>query len=128
MRRIFPLLLILLLLCGCGGNRDRGKRPQMCRAAASYADFMVVTSDNPRGENPYAILKDILAGMDGFDTPFAVIENRRDATKFALEQARAGDVVLLAGKGHEDYQIIGDTVYPYDEKKIVQELIKGLKE
>ena len=66
--------------------------------------------------------------MDGFDTPFAVIENRRDATKFALEQARAGDVVLLAGKGHEDYQIIGDTVYPYDEKKIVQELIKGLKE
>ena len=61
----------------------------MCRAAASYADFMVVTSDNPRGENPYAILKDILAGMDGFDTPFAVIENRRDATKFALEQARA---------------------------------------
>ena len=118
----------LIALFGCGGNRDRGKRPQMCRAAASYADFMVVTSDNPRGENPYAILKDILAGMDGFDTPFAVIENRRDATKFALEQARAGDVVLLAGKGHEDYQIIGDTVYPYDEKKIVQELIKGLRE
>ena len=118
----------LIALFGCGGNRDRGKRPQMCRAAASYADFMVVTSDNPRGENPYAILKDILAGLDGFDTPFAVIENRRAATKFALEQARPGDVVLLAGKGHEDYQIIGDTVYPYDEKEIVRELIKGLKE
>ena len=110
----------VIALFGCGGDRDRGKRAEMGRIAARYADFVVVTSDNPRTEEPYAILHDILAGMRGSATPFAVIENRREAIRFALEHAQTGDEVVLCGKGHETYQEIGTEKYPLDEREAVR--------
>ncbi len=109
----------VLLVFGCGGDRDRGKRAQMGRLAAMLADFVVLTSDNPRTESPYAILHDVLDGMRGSGTPFAVIEDRREAIAYALDHARGGDVVLLAGKGHETYQIIGDKTLALDERDVV---------
>ncbi len=113
----------LILVFGCGGDRDRGKRPQMGQAAENGADVVVLTDDNPRTEDPRQILDDIEAGM----TPgrHVRIEGRRDAISHALSEARDGDVVLLAGKGHETYQIIGETKMPFDEKLIVQELTSG---
>jgi UDP-N-acetylmuramoyl-L-alanyl-D-glutamate--2,6-diaminopimelate ligase len=111
----------LILVFGCGGDRDRGKRPAMGRAAEVGADLVIVTSDNPRTEDPEQILDDIETGM----TPggHERIENRRDAIARALAQARADDVILLAGKGHETYQIHGTTKAPFDEKEIVRELL-----
>ncbi len=113
----------LILVFGCGGDRDRGKRPQMGQAAENGADVVVLTDDNPRTEDSRQILDDIEAGM----TPgrHVRIEGRKDAISHALKMARDGDVVLLAGKGHETYQIIGETKMPFDEKLIVQELTSG---
>lgn len=116
----------VIVLFGCGGDRDRGKRAEMGRIAASYADFVVVTSDNPRTENPYAILHDILTGMRELPTPFAVIEPRCAAIRHALTCARAGDVVLLCGKGHETYQEIGTKKYPLDEREAVRAALTQL--
>ena len=111
----------LIVVFGCGGDRDRGKRPEMGAAAEKGADVVIVTSDNPRTEDPEQILDDIEAGM----TPgrHERIENRRDAIRRALDVARPGDVVLLAGKGHETYQIRGTAKAPFDEKEIVHELL-----
>ncbi len=111
----------LILVFGCGGDRDRGKRPQMGKVAEEGADVVIVTSDNPRTEDPERILDDIEAGM----TPGSHerIEDRRRAIARALEQADSSDVVLLAGKGHETYQIRGTTKEPFDEKEIVRELL-----
>lgn len=111
----------VLLVFGCGGDRDRTKRARMGRIAAALADLVVLTSDNPRTESPYAILHDVLDGMRGSKTPFAVIENRREAIAYALDHARRGDVVLLAGKGHETYQIVGAKRCPLDERDVVRE-------
>ena len=113
----------LILVFGCGGDRDRGKRPQMGSAAEAGADVVVLTDDNPRTESPAQILDDIEAGM----TPgrHKRIEGRKAAIEYALNQAHDGDVVLLAGKGHETYQIIGTTKLPFDEKLIVRELVSG---
>ena len=111
----------LILVFGCGGDRDRGKRPEMGRAAEKGADVVIVTSDNPRTEDPERILDDIEAGMTRRD--HERIENRRAAIAHALKEARPGDVVLLAGKGHETYQIRGTTKAPFDEKEIVRELL-----
>ena len=110
----------LILVFGCGGDRDRGKRPEMGRAAERGADLVVVTSDNPRTEDPERILDDIEAGMS---SQHERIESRRAAIARALEAAEPGDVVLLAGKGHETYQIRGTTKAPFDEKEIVRELL-----
>jgi len=111
----------LIVVFGSGGDRDRGKRPEMGAAAEEGADIVIVTSDNPRTEDPERILDDIEAGM----TPgrHERIENRRDAIRRALDLAQPGDVVLLAGKGHETYQIRGTTKAPFDERKIVHELL-----
>ncbi len=109
----------VITVFGCGGDRDRGKRAEMGRIAAALSDFCVLTSDNPRTENPYAILHGILDGMAQSETPFAVLENRRDAIHFALRTAHSGDVVLLAGKGHETYQTVGKENRPMDERQIV---------
>ena len=114
----------VLAVFGCGGDRDRTKRARMGRVAASLSDFAVVTSDNPRTESPYAILHDVLDGMRGSKTPFAVIENRREAIAYALDHAQSGDVVVLAGKGHESYQIIGNKSYALDERDVVCEYLK----
>lgn len=111
----------VIALFGCGGDRDKTKRPRMAKIAAQGADFAVLTSDNPRTEDPYAILRDALPGLMESKTPFAVIEERRKAIAFALEEARSGDVVVLCGKGHETYQEIGTTKYHLDEREVVRE-------
>jgi UDP-N-acetylmuramoyl-L-alanyl-D-glutamate--2,6-diaminopimelate ligase len=113
----------LLVLFGCGGDRDRGKRPVMGRIAETMADLVVLTSDNPRTEDPDRILDDIAAGMHGAPDSYARIEDRRDAIAFALERATDADVVVLAGKGHETYQVRGTVSYPFDEAAIVRELL-----
>ena len=111
----------VLVVFGCGGDRDRTKRAEMGRIAARLADEVIVTSDNPRTENPYAILHEILAGMADSATPFSVIESRREAIAYALDHARTGDVVVLAGKGHETYQVVGAETLPLDERQVVRE-------
>ena len=113
----------VVALFGCGGDRDRTKRPQMGAIAARLADFSVVTSDNPRTEEPSAIIRDILAGMEGCDR-YAVVEDRIEAIHYALSHAMPGDVILLCGKGHEDYQIIGHTKRHLDEREIVEAFLK----
>ena len=112
----------IITVFGCGGDRDRGKRPEMARSAQRFSDLLVLTSDNPRGENPHAILLQMLSGLDG-SRPFAVLEDRRQAIAYALQQARPGDVVLLAGKGHEVTQQRGGESIPFDERSIVAELL-----
>jgi UDP-N-acetylmuramoyl-L-alanyl-D-glutamate--2,6-diaminopimelate ligase len=108
---------------GCGGDRDKGKRPMMGRIAAELADLAVATSDNPRTENPDAILDDVEAGMGG--VPHRREVDRRRAIALALEESGAGDTVLLAGKGHETYQVIGTEKQPFDEREIVADLLGG---
>jgi UDP-N-acetylmuramoyl-L-alanyl-D-glutamate--2,6-diaminopimelate ligase len=110
----------LIVVFGCGGDRDRGKRPEMGAIADRLADLAIVTSDNPRTEDPERILDDIEAGMRAGS--HERIEDRREAIGRALALAEEGDVVLLAGKGHETYQVRGTTKLPFDEKVIVQEL------
>jgi len=110
----------LILVFGCGGDRDRGKRPEMGRIGARLADVVIITSDNPRTEDPQAILDEIEAGMGG--AAHERIEDRRAAIARALEIAAPDDVILLAGKGHETYQIRGTERLPFDEKVIVREL------
>lgn len=110
----------LIVVFGCGGDRDRGKRPEMGRIAEMLADVAIVTSDNPRTENPDRILNDIEAGMSRRD--HARIEDRREAIAHALSIATPSDVILLAGKGHETYQIRGTTSFPFDEREIVAAL------
>ncbi len=109
----------ILLVFGCGGDRDRQKRPIMGKLAAELADFVIVTSDNPRTEKPMMIIEDILEGMAGTKTPYTVEENRRLAIRTALRCARKDDIVLLAGKGHETYQILGREKTHLDEREEV---------
>jgi UDP-N-acetylmuramoyl-L-alanyl-D-glutamate--2,6-diaminopimelate ligase len=110
----------LIVVFGCGGDRDKGKRPEMGAIAEQKADLAIVTSDNPRTEDPEAILDDIERGMSG--TNHERIEDRRAAIARALDIAAPNDVVILAGKGHETYQVRGTTKFPFDEKIIVNEL------
>ncbi len=112
----------LIVLFGCGGDRDRGKRPIMARIAGTGSDFAVVTSDNPRTEDPDAILDEVITGLPA-GTPHLRIADRREAIAAALGTARPGDTVLLAGKGHETYQVIGKEQRPFDEKLIVKDLL-----
>lgn len=117
----------LISLFGCGGNRDKTKRPQMARAAAKYSDMLIITSDNPRDENPKDIIDDILAGIEEIDIPYETVVDRRDAIYRALSLARKGDIVVLAGKGHEDYQVLANDVHiHFDEREIVKEGLKHL--
>ena len=111
----------LIVLFGCGGDRDRGKRPIMGAIAAANADFCVVTSDNPRTEDPEAIIDEIVAGMKNSRIPYKVICDRPTAITWAIDNARPGDVILLAGKGHEDYQVVGHEKRHMDEREIVAE-------
>lgn len=111
----------LILVFGCGGDRDRGKRAEMGAVAVRLADAVIVTSDNPRTENPEAIIDEIVTGMAAGS--FERLEDRRAAIQRALAIAAPEDVVLIAGKGHETYQIRGAVAYPFDEKLIVGELL-----
>ena len=114
----------IIVVFGAGGDRDRGKRPEMGAAVALGADLSVVTSDNPRTEDPEAIIDEIVAGMTG--SPHRRHADRREAIGMALASARAGDLVLLAGKGHESYQVIGTESRPFDERRVVQESLAEL--
>ncbi len=109
----------VVILFGCGGDRDRGKRPKMGRIAAQLADFVIVTSDNPRTEDPEAIIADILPGLEGTGTPYLVEPDRVKAIRRAMDLARPKDVVILAGKGHETYQIVGREKRHLDEREVV---------
>jgi len=113
----------LIVVFGCGGDRDRGKRPQMGAIAEAKADLAIVTSDNPRTEDPEAIIDDIEKGMTS--NTHERIEDRRAAIERALELATLRDVIVLAGKGHETYQVRGTTKLPFDEKQIVAELSRS---
>ncbi len=114
----------VITLFGCGGDRDKTKRPIMGEIAASLSDYAVVTSDNPRSEDPAAIIRDIEAGMTEYREKYTVVENRREAIRRAMQLAKDGDVIILAGKGHETYQILKDGTIDFDERAIVKEIFK----
>lgn len=118
----------VIIVFGCGGDRDHGKRPIMGAIAGKLADISILTSDNPRNEDPMAILETIEKGIKPTGGAYEVIENRRDAIRHALLIAKEGDVVLLAGKGHETYQEISGIKRPFNEKQIVQELLVSFRE
>ena len=109
----------LVALFGCGGDRDKTKRPLMGGIAAAMADFTVVTSDNSRSEDPSAIIKDILRGIPK-DSEYKVIENRTEALYWVVEHARKDDIIVVAGKGHENYEITAEGKHPFSEKEIIQ--------
>lgn len=116
----------VITVFGCGGDRDRTKRPLMGAAAAEASDYVVLTSDNPRTEDPIAIMNDALVGLRRFDTPHTIEPDREKAIHKAIAMARPGDVVLLAGKGHEDYQIIGKTKHPFDDRVITRRALAAI--
>jgi UDP-N-acetylmuramoyl-L-alanyl-D-glutamate--2,6-diaminopimelate ligase len=113
----------LITVFGCGGDRDSTKRPIMGEVAGNLSDFCVVTSDNPRSEDPGKIIDDIMVGVEKTGAAHEVIENRKKAIEYALSIAKANDIVLLAGKGHETYQILKSGVIDFDERKIVKEIL-----
>ncbi len=117
----------VVVLFGCGGDRDRTKRPKMGRAAFSLADFCIVTSDNPRSEDPDEIIKDIMAGVTDMDTPYVVIANRKEAIEYAIKNAKKDDIIVLAGKGHETYQILADKTIHFDEREVIADIYKNME-
>jgi UDP-N-acetylmuramoyl-L-alanyl-D-glutamate--2,6-diaminopimelate ligase len=114
----------VITLFGCGGDRDRTKRPLMAKAAAENSDFVVLTSDNPRSEDPMAILRDAEAGFAGSATPYTVIEDRAAGIAAAIARAEAGDIVLLAGKGHEKTQTTRAGVHPFDDVAVARRVLE----
>ena len=113
----------ILVVFGCGGDRDKTKRPKMGKIASEMADLSIITSDNPRTENPDAIIEDILVGVKEGGGEYVVIPNRFDAIEYALDHAQKDDIILLAGKGHETYQILADRTISFDEREIVHKLL-----
>ena len=118
----------IITVFGCGGDRDRGKRPRMGRVAAQRSDLVVLTSDNPRSEDPMAIIAEVEAGlreaMDPARGRYRVVADRRQAIEVAVREAKPGDMVLIAGKGHEDYQILGATRVHFDDREVAREAIR----
>lgn len=116
----------LITVFGCGGDRDRTKRPLMGNIAARYSDFSVVTSDNPRTENPEAIIDDIIPGLDQVeDHQYRRIVDRREAISHAISMAHKGDLLIIAGKGHETYQLVNGKVLDFDDRKVAREFLEG---
>ncbi len=113
----------IITVFGCGGDRDRGKRPMMGEIAGKLSTFTVITSDNPRTENPFDIIAEIEAGIKNTDCDYVSIENRRAAIRYAIQNANPDDIIVLAGKGHETYQEINGIKHPFDEKVVVRELL-----
>lgn len=113
----------VIALFGCGGDRDNTKRPIMGKIAENLADYVVVTSDNPRGEDPEKIIEDILKGMEKDN--HHVVVNRKDAIEYAMNYAKEGDVIVLAGKGHETYQIFKDETIHFDEREVIREILSN---
>lgn len=116
----------LIALFGCGGGRDKLKRPIMGEIGGRLADFSIITSDNPRNEDPMEIIRSIEEGIRPVSENYIIIENRRAAIKYALETAQPGDTVVLAGKGHESYQEINGVKHPFDERVVVHELLEEI--
>ena len=116
----------IVTLFGCGGDRDAAKRPIMGKIAEKYSDFVIVTSDNPRTEDPEKIIDDILKGIKGKNN-IKVITDRKEAIKYALKNGKKGDIIILAGKGHETYQITNQGKIHFDEREIINDILKDLK-
>ena len=116
----------IITLFGCGGDRDRAKRPLMGMAAAQSSDFVVLTSDNPRSEDPLAIINDALVGLRRFDTPHVIEPDREKAIRAALREAKPKDIVILAGKGHETYQVLKDRVIHFDDRETARAILREL--
>lgn len=116
----------VITLFGCGGDRDRAKRPLMAMAAAELSDYVVLTSDNPRSEDPFAIINDAMVGLQRYDKPHEVEPDRERAIRKAIEMAEPADFVLLAGKGHETYQILKDGPIPFDDREIARRVLRSL--
>lgn len=115
----------IVLLFGCGGDRDRGKRPIMGKFAVALADYVIITGDNSRSENVSDIISQIASGIDSnLSAGFTVIENRREAIEYAVRSARRGDIILLAGKGHEEYEIDSEGKRPFSERELVDEFVR----
>jgi len=115
----------IITVFGCGGDRDRTKRPLMGQAAAEASDFVVLTSDNPRSEDPLAIMNDALVGIRRVDVPHVIEPDRATAIARALNEAREGDIVILAGKGHETYQVLKDRTIPFDDRAVARDVLRG---
>ncbi|MCL5745599.1 MAG: UDP-N-acetylmuramoyl-L-alanyl-D-glutamate--2,6-diaminopimelate ligase, partial [Acidobacteria bacterium] len=115
----------VITLFGCGGDRDRTKRPLMGQAAAELSDCVILTSDNPRSEDPLAIMNDALVGLRRTDTPHIVEPDRKTAISRAIKEAGPGDIVILAGKGHEPYQILKDQTIHFDDREVAREVLRG---
>lgn len=118
----------LVCLFGCAGDRDRTKRAVMAECVAQHADFVILTSDNPRSEDPVQIIEDARPGLDKYSTPYKIIPDRFSAIQWALENAQTGDILVLAGKGHEDYQVLQEETVCFDEKEVVLRLLGRQKE
>jgi UDP-N-acetylmuramoyl-L-alanyl-D-glutamate--2,6-diaminopimelate ligase len=112
----------IVTLFGCGGNRDRNRRFEMGEVSSRLSDLSIITSDNPRDEEPMAIIEDILTGVKKADGKYVTIPDRKEAIKYAIEHGEEGDLIILAGKGHEDYQIIKGVKYHMDERELVAEV------
>jgi UDP-N-acetylmuramoyl-L-alanyl-D-glutamate--2,6-diaminopimelate ligase len=123
-RELHPKRVITLF--GCGGDRDRTKRPLMAEAASELSDFVVLTSDNPRSEDPIAIMNDALVGLRRFDTPHVIEPDRAKGIGAALAEARPGDIVILAGKGHETYQVLKDRVIHFDDREVARDVLRNM--
>ena len=115
----------IVCLFGCGGNRSKLRRYEMGEVSGRLADLTVITSDNPRFEEPADIMEDIKTGIEKTSGQYVMIENRKDAIKYCIDNAKTGDVIVLAGKGHEDYQEIKGKKYPMDERVLVKEVLEG---
>ncbi len=118
----------IITVFGCGGDRDKTKRGPMGKVAGKHSDFVIVTSDNPRTENPLKIIEEIETGLKNTDCEYLVVSDRREAIFQALSRARVNDVVLIAGKGHENYQIIGNEKFDFDDRKVALEALEKMKE
>jgi UDP-N-acetylmuramyl-tripeptide synthetase len=116
----------IITVFGCGGNRDKQKRPRMAKVAAELSDLVVITSDNPRDEEPEAIIDDIKKGLPRDFKDYKVITDRRAAIHHALAGAKRGDIVLIAGKGHENYQVAKDVTTAFDDRKVARQAMEGL--
>lgn len=117
-----------IVIFGCGGDRDKTKRPIMGEIAARYCDLCIVTTDNPRTEDPMSISKDIIEGINKVNGKYVFISDRKEAIKYALINAISNDIILLLGKGHETYQLIGDKVIDFNELEIVKEILESINE
>jgi UDP-N-acetylmuramoyl-L-alanyl-D-glutamate--2,6-diaminopimelate ligase len=116
----------IITLFGCGGNRDRSKRPLMGKVACRLSDKVVITSDNPRFEDPDLIISEIEKGIKGRFTNYEISPDRKKAIDKALRSARSGDIVLIAGKGHEKYQIVNDKIVPFDDCEVASSILREI--